>query len=257
LIDSHAHLTHPDYAREGPAEILRRAAEEGVEAVVSVAYDIGSCEDVVRLAGSEPSVRAVVGIHPHEADRWAGDDLARVEELARGATVVAVGETGLDHYRDYADRKNQERLFHEQLALAARVGKPVVLHVRDAHDAALGILREHERELTGGVFHCYSGDAAFLEEALPLGFSISIPGTVTFGRDDGKLAEAIRVCPEERLLLETDCPWLAPVPHRGRRNEPAYVRFVLARVAEIRGTPAPELDRITTRNTRRLFRMEE
>jgi TatD DNase family protein len=255
LIDSHAHLTHPDYGAEGPRALIARAAEAGVEHVVCVAYDIPSCEEVVRLAEGEPAVSAVVGVHPHEADRARPEDLARVEELAKRPSVVAVGETGLDFYRDWADRGNQERLFHEQLALAARVGKPVVIHAREAHERLLDVLREHEKELTGGVLHCFSGDRAFLEAVLPLGFSISIPGTVTFAKKNGRLAESARACPPDRLLIETDCPWLAPVPHRGKRNEPAFVRYVLEEVAALRGVSPDEADRTTTENTRRLFRL--
>jgi len=257
LIDSHAHLTHPDFSSGSPSDLVRRAAAAGVERIVSVAYDVPSCDDVVRLAASEPAVRAVVGIHPHEADRAAEEDLARVEELARRPEVVAVGETGLDFYRNYADRRNQERLFHEQLALAARVGKPVVIHDREAHEVLLAILKEHEGELAGGVMHCFSGDRSFMEKVLPLGFAISIPGTVTFAKSNGALAEVVRACPADRILVETDCPWLAPVPHRGKRNEPAYLRFTVERVAEIRGWSFEETDRATTENANRLFRMEE
>ncbi|MFH1681845.1 MAG: TatD family hydrolase [Candidatus Eisenbacteria bacterium] len=256
MIDSHAHLTHPDYRGVSPGELIGRAAAAGVEGVVCVAYDIPSCEDVVRLAESESAVRAVVGIHPHEADRALAGDLARVEELAKRPKVVGIGETGLDFYRDYADRKNQERLFHEQLSLAARVGKPVVIHDREAHDTLLSILVEHEKELTGGVLHCFSGGRSFMEKVLPLGLAISVPGTLTFAKGDGKLADVVRSCPEDRILVETDCPWLAPVPHRGKRNEPAYVRFVLEKVAEIRGKDLRQMDRITTENTRRVFLME-
>jgi TatD DNase family protein len=180
-----------------------------------------------------------------------------VEELARRPEVVAVGETGLDFYRNYADRGNQERLFHEQLALAARVGKPVVIHDREAHEVLLAILRAHEGELTGGVMHCFSGDRSFMEKVLPLGFAVSIPGTVTFTKPNGALAEVVRACPADRILVETDCPWLAPVPHRGRRNEPAYVRFTVERVAEIRKWTFEEADRATSENARRVFRMEE
>ncbi|RPJ48599.1 MAG: TatD family deoxyribonuclease, partial [Candidatus Latescibacterota bacterium] len=187
----------------------------GVERVVCVAYDIASCDEVARLARVETSVSAVVGIHPHESDRARAEDIARVEELGRLPEVVAIGETGLDFYRDWADRSNQERLFHEQISLAARLAKPIVIHSRDAAERLIAVLEEHEGELTGGVFHCFSGDRAFLDRALALGFSISIPGTVTFSKKNGKLAEAVRACPADRLLVETDCPWLAPAPHRG------------------------------------------
>ncbi len=257
MIDSHAHLTYPEYSEVTPRELLDRAGEAGVEHVVCVAFDIPSNEEVARLASAEDRVSAVVGIHPHEADRCTEADLKRVEELTALPDVVAVGETGLDYYRNWSDFENQRRLFHEQIALAARTGMPLVIHDRDAHDDLVAILREHERELSGGVMHCFSGGTDLLDAVLPLGFYISIPGPVTFPkRDDGKLADVVRACPADRLLVETDCPWLTPVPHRGKRNEPAFVRFVLERVARIRGEETEELDRITTENTRRLFRLE-
>lgn len=257
MIDSHAHLTHPDYGDEGAAALLGRAAAAGVEGVVCVAYDIPSNDDVVALAGADPRVSAVVGIHPHEADRRTDADFARLEEIARRPEVVGIGETGLDFYRDWADFDNQRRLFRETLDLAARVGKPVVIHDRDAHDEVARTLAEHAGDLAGGVMHCFSGDVALLEAVLPLGFYVSIPGTITFAKhDDGPLADVVRACPADRLLVETDCPWLTPAPHRGKRNEPAHVRFVLDRVARIRGEAVDDLDRITTENTKRLFRRE-
>lgn len=257
MIDSHAHLTYPEYGDEGADALLDRAGEAGVDHVVCVAYDIPSNEAVVDLAARESRVSAVVGIHPHESDRWAAADLERVEALARRPEVVAVGETGLDFYRDWAEPENQRRLFREHLAMAGRVGKPVVVHDRDAHDEVAKTLAEHAGSYPGGVMHCFSGDVALMEAVLPLGFYVSIPGPITFPvKDGGKLADVVRNCPEDRLLVETDCPWLTPAPHRGKRNEPAHVRYVLERVARIRERSVEEMDRITAENTRRLFRLE-
>ncbi|MFH1276768.1 MAG: TatD family hydrolase [Candidatus Eisenbacteria bacterium] len=257
MIDSHAHLTHPDYGDEGADALLARAGEEGVDHVVCVAYDIPSNEAVIELSARDRRVSAVVGIHPHESDKATAADLERMEELARRPEVVGVGETGLDFYRDWADPVSQRRLFREQLAMAGRVGKPVVIHDRDAHDEVAGVLAEHAGAFPGGVMHCFSGDVALMEAVLPLGFYVSIPGPITFSKkDDGKLADVVRECPEDRLLIETDCPWLTPAPHRGKRNEPAHVRYVLERVARIRGRSTEEMDRITEENTRRLFRLE-
>lgn len=256
MIDSHAHLTYPDYADEGTDGLIARAVDAGVEHILCVAYDAPSCGDVVRLARREARVSAVVGVHPHEADRVSPDDLAEVEEIARDAVVVGIGELGLDYYRDYADHDNQKRLFHAGLETAARLKKPVVIHDRNAHDDVLAILKEHVGDLVGGVMHCFSGDHRFMDKVLDLGFFISIPGPITFsGKGGGRLEEVVRACPGDRLLIETDCPWLAPVPFRGKRNEPAYVRFVLEKIAEIRGAPVEELDASTTRNTERLFQL--
>jgi len=254
LIDSHAHLTYPDYGEVTPRELIKRAAAAGVDHIVCVAYDISSCEAVVDLAAAEPSVSAVVGIHPHEADRVKPGDLERVEALAARTEVVAIGEMGLDFYRDYADHDNQRRLFRDQLDLAARAQKPVVIHDRDAHDEVLATLREKAGRIRGGVMHCFSGGRDLMEAVLPLGFYVSIPGPVTFAKkNDGKLAEVARECPADRLLVETDCPWLTPAPHRGKRNEPAYVAHVVNRVAEIRGVDPAKLGALTAANARRLF----
>ena len=254
MIDSHAHLTYPDYAGEGTDGLIARAVDAGVEHILCVAYDAPSCRDVVRLARREPRVSAVVGVHPHEADRVTPGDLEEVEEIARDDEIVGIGELGLDYYRDYADHDNQKRLFHTGLEMAARLKKPVVIHDREAHDDVFAILEEHVGDLVGGVMHCFSGDRSFMDKVIGLGFYISIPGPVTFSRKGGgRLEDVVRACPEERLLIETDCPWLAPVPFRGKRNEPAYVRFVLEKIAEIRGADIEELDKVTTRNTKRLF----
>ena len=256
MIDSHAHITHEAYEDDGPRALIERAAEAGVDRIVCIAYDFPSCSAVVDLAGTWDVVHAVVGIHPHEADRATGEEMAHVEEMARLERVVAVGETGLDYFRDYADHKKQARLFHDHLELAARVGKPVVIHDREAHGDVVDGLKEHASRIPGGVMHCFSGDLSLMEEVLSLGFYISIPGSITFKKNlGGPLDDVVRACPEDRLLIETDCPWLAPVPHRGKRNEPAFVRFVLDRVAEILGRDAGEIDRFTTENTARLFRI--
>ncbi|MBN1825144.1 MAG: TatD family hydrolase [Candidatus Eisenbacteria bacterium] len=259
MIDSHAHLTFPEYGADAPEMLLDRAGAAGVEHVICVPYDIASNEEVVALAAREPRTSAVVGIHPHEADRVTDGDLARIEELVADPRVVAVGELGLDYYRDYADHGNQRRLFERQLETAARAGKPVVIHDREAHDDVLAILRERSGDLAGGVMHCFSGGEAELERAVDLGFFISIPGPITFAKKPGgRLERVARLCPEDRLLIETDCPWLTPEPHRGRGlNEPAFVRFVLERVAAVRERGVEEMDRITAANTRRLFRLEE
>jgi len=255
VIDSHAHITHGDYREEGPAPLIERAVEAGVERIIAVAYDVPSCSDVIEIAGKHENVHAVIGIHPHEADRATAEDLARVEEMAKRPEVVGIGETGLDFYRDWADPGKQMSLFRSHLEMAGRVGKPVVIHDRDAHDDVVARLAEYAPHFPGGVMHCFSGGLSLMEAILPLGFYVSIPGTVTFPKNrGGPLDDVIRDCPEDRLLVETDCPWLAPVPHRGKKNEPAYVRFVLERVAELRGRDVADMDRITTENTLRLFR---
>ncbi len=255
MIDSHAHITHKDYAEEGARPLIERAAAAGVEEIVCVAYDVPSCREVIDLAREHDPVCAVVGVHPHEADRVTGEELDRVEEMAREPEVVGIGETGLDFFRHWADPERQRSLFRHHLQMAGRVGKPVVIHDRDAHDEVVDGLQAHASGFPGGVMHCFSGDVSLMNQVLPLGFYISIPGTITFSKvKGGRLDEVVRQCPEDRLLLETDCPWLTPTPHRGKRNEPSYVPFILKRVAEILGRDEADVDRITTENTLRLFR---
>ncbi len=255
MIDSHAHLTHPDFAEDGVGALVTRAEEAGVNRIICIAYDIPSCRETVEAAEKFDSVYAVIGLHPHEADRVDDNDIIRVEEMARHKKVVAIGETGLDFYRDWAKRENQEKLFRASLEIAGRLEKPVVIHDREAHDDVVATLKEHAGRFPGGVMHCFSGDTGLMESVLPLGFYISIPGTITFGKKEGPLHDVVRRCPEDRLLIETDCPWLTPAPHRGKRNEPAYVRFVRDKVAEILGRDPEEIDRLTTENTERLFRL--
>ncbi len=254
MIDSHAHITYPDYDEVGGAAgLLDRARENGVNEVICIAYDLPSCEDVFALAQERENVYAVVGMHPHEADRATPAHAARVEEMAADPKVVGIGEAGLDYFREYAKRENQMHWFHESMKLSARVQKPVVIHDREAHDDVVAVLKEHADAIPGGVMHCFSGDRALMDAILPLGFYVSIPGTITFGKKEGPLHEVVKNCPRDRLLIETDCPFLTPAPHRGKRNEPAYVRFVLEKIAAILDEDPAEIDRITTANTRRLF----
>jgi len=255
LVDSHCHLAEPDFDTDRDA-VLARAAAAGVAQIVCVGATgpVESNFPAVALAGRQApvSIVATVGIHPHDAST--ADDAA-FEALAGLATrpgVVAVGETGLDFHYDRSPRPAQRAAFARTVALARSCGRPLVVHVREAHADAATILRAEGADAVGGVIHCFTGERADVRPYLDLGFSISVAGIVTFKNAD-PLRDAVRAVPLDRLLVETDAPYLAPVPHRGRRNEPAYVRLVAETVAAVRGEPFPAVAAATTANARRLF----
>jgi TatD DNase family protein len=250
LIDSHVHLTVKKYRKDLQA-VLARAREAGLAAMVNVGFDIDSSADGVRLAEQHADIYAAVGVHPHDADTVDDYILSYLGDLSANPKVVAIGEIGLDFYRDLSPRRVQEEVFVEQLALADKVGLPVVIHDRDAHRRVIDILRGERA--SRGVMHCFSGDFNLARQALDLGFYISFAGPITY--DGVKAAEIIKKAPQDRILVETDCPYLPPVPFRGKRNEPAYVRYVLARVAEILGKTLEETESLTDANTRRLFNL--
>ncbi len=248
MIDSHAHLTVKKYRKDLDA-VLSRARKAGVSAVVNVGFDVDSSADGVRLARDRSDVFAAVGVHPHDAATVDDYVLSYLEELAGDAKVVAIGEIGLDFYRDLSPRRVQEEVFVKQLALAERVGLPVIIHDRDAHRRVMEILKGEK--VSRGVMHCFSGDMGLARQALDLGLHISFAGPITY--NGAGAAAIIRKMPPERLLIETDCPYLAPVPFRGKRNEPAYVKYVLERMAQVLGRPVEEIDALTEGNARRLF----
>jgi TatD DNase family protein len=248
VFDSHCHLT--DKAFVNPDEAIQRARDAGVELMTTVGLDRDDCPKAVELADKHNGVYAAVGIHPHEADRFQDSDLDRLRELAKNPKVRAIGETGLDFFRDYAGHDNQRRAFHAQIELAKELALPLVLHIRDAYPEAMAILKEHG--YYRGVLHCYSGDKAFALEAVRLGFYVAFSGSLTYGGT--RLPDAARALPIERVMVETDAPYLTPVPYRGRmKNEPALVRHTLAALATILGLPLSEAARITTENGKRLF----
>ncbi len=250
MIDTHAHLSSSKYRGDLPA-VLKRARMAGVVAIISVGYDMPSSEASVRLADLEEDVFAAVGIHPHDARKLDEEALAKLEELCQHPKVVAIGEIGLDFYRNLSPRKIQEKAFRDQIRLARQLDLPIIVHDRDAHSKVIEILRSEK--VSNGVMHCFSGDLNVARQAVAMGLYISFAGPVTYGGK--KAAQIVRRIPEDRLLVETDCPYLAPVPHRGKRNEPAYVRFVAERLADLLGKSLEEVDAITDANARRLFNL--
>jgi TatD DNase family protein len=252
VIDAHAHLTDERLLPEAAA-VAARARAAGVVGIVTIGTTVEDSRAAAALAVELPGVWAAVGIHPHNAEGGTGEALAEIERLAALPEVVAIGETGLDYHYDNAPRERQRDLFRRHLALGARLDLPVVVHCRDADDDCRALLREAGAG-TRGVLHCFVGGRPLLEAALEIGWYVSFSGMVTFKNFQN--AELLRAVPLDRLLVETDSPYLAPVPHRGKRNEPAFVTHVAARAAELRGEDPAELAAATTRNARTLYRME-
>jgi TatD DNase family protein len=247
IVDSHAHL---DMLEDLDA-VMARAHEAGVSRVVTIGVDAASNEWAASAAASRPDVWATVGLHPHDAKDRSEAVLARLEELARSPRVVGVGEAGLDYYYDRSPRDEQQAVFREQIAIAKRVGKALVIHTRDAWEDTFSILAA-EPPPERLVFHCWSGGPAEVPRALDLGAVLSFSGTVTF-KNAGDLREAARLTPLDRLVVETDAPFLTPMPHRGKRNEPAFVVHTLALVAELKDVSLEDASAATTENVERLF----
>ena len=252
FFDSHCHLTDARLAADAPG-LVERAREAGVTGVVTIASDAEDAALALALAEALPGVWATAGIHPHVAA--AADEAAwqRIAELAGRERVVALGETGLDYHYDHSPRDAQRRAFTRHIGLAHDLGLPLVVHSREADEDTAAIIREAGPEVTG-VLHCFAGGAALLEAGLEAGWMISFSGLVTFRNYDG--AELVRAVPADRLLVETDAPYLAPVPHRGRRNEPAFVRHVAEGVAALRGEAVEAVAAYTSRNARAFYRLE-
>jgi TatD DNase family protein len=248
VIDSHAHLTVKAYRKDLDA-VLRRTEEGGVTAIINASFDVPSSEAAVGLAKRHGNIYASVGIHPHDAKTLNIEALERLEELAANPKVVAIGEIGLDFYRDLSPRRTQEDAFRLQIGLAKKVGLPIIIHDRDAHQQTMHILKDEK--VSHGVLHCFSGDLNLARQGIELGLYISFAGPITYnGR---KAREILKWISQDRILIETDCPYLTPVPYRGKRNEPAYVRYVLERVAEVLEQPLEDVNRLTEVNTRQLF----
>ena len=253
LIDSHAHIQGKEFAQDLSA-VIERAQQAGLEKIIVVggAGDLSSNEAAVELAGSSSMLYATVGMHPHDAKEVQEKDLLFLEELMRRPRVVAVGETGLDFYYDHSPRELQVKMFNRfiQMALAARL--PLVVHNRQADREAAELLRYEGKGEIRGVIHCFTSDYEAAREFLDLGLYISFSGIVTF-KNAESLREVVRRLPLDRILVETDSPYLAPVPHRGKRNEPAFVRFVAETVAQVKGIALEEVAEATSRNAQELF----
>lgn len=251
MIDSHCHLEMLDREIDS---VLERAKKEGVVTVITISSDRESIEESVKLAEKYDSVYATVGLHPHDAKEFNSKTTHRIFELSKHPKVVAIGETGLDYHYNHSPREKQREVFEEQLALAKETGLPVIVHSREAFEDTFSILKESQ--VQRGVMHCYSGTIEWAKRFIDLGFMISISGVVTF-KNANKIKEVAKYVPDEYLLIETDAPYLTPEPMRGRKNEPAYLKYVAKTLAELRGVTIEDIDRITTVNTKRLFKIGE
>lgn len=248
LIDSHAHVDFPQFTDDRDA-VIERARDSGLTALVNIGTNVNTSRASVRLAERYDFIWATVGIHPHDAQTATSEAVAELRALTQEPKVVAIGEIGLDYYRDYSPRPTQREAFRHQLALASELDLPVVVHSRDAHGDVVSILRDWEGT---GVFHTYAGGPKRLDQVLDMGFFIGLSGPVTYSGAE-KLRDVARAVPLDRLLIETDCPYLTPEPHRGKRNEPAFVRFVAQAIARARGESMDKIARATPENARRLF----
>ena len=251
MIDTHTHLNDPKY-KDDLEQVISRAVEAGVERMVVCGYDAPSSRQAVELAARYEAVYATVGVHPHDAVRFNPVIEDEIRELAANEKVAAIGETGLDFHYDFSPRPNQVVVLEHHLVMAEELGLPVVVHSREANKEILQVLAGHASKLAGCVLHCFSGDEKQAQAALELGFYIGIDGPVTF-KGSEELRRVVEMCPMDRLLIETDCPYMAPVPFRGKRNEPAYVTYIAAEIARIKGVSVEMVAEATTRNARGLF----
>lgn len=252
LVDTHTHLNDAKFA-EDCESVIARAREAGVTRMINMGDTLASSEQAVTLAEAHEGLYAGVGIHPEEAFEMTACEDDILAAWAAKPEVVAIGEIGLDYYweKDPDKRRLQQRIFIRQLDLARQLHLPVCIHDRDAHGDTLAILKREGRGIRG-VLHCYSGSLEMARELLKLGWYLGVDGPLTF-KNAAKLPEIVRAMPLERLLVETDAPYMAPVPMRGKRNEPSFVRFVAAKVAELRGLSLEEVARVTTRNAENLY----
>ncbi len=261
-IDSHCHLTDARFDEDREA-VVERARQAGVERIVVVADSFASSREALEQVRSHEGLYATAGMHPHHAGEWTdahARELLDLLRLGRATTArpgfVAVGEAGLDFYYDFAPREAQARALQEQIEVARQMGLPLVLHCRDAYDLFLDLLREQEVGTVGGVVHCFSGTAKQAREIVDLGLSLGFGGTLTFKTND-QGREAARAVPLDSILIETDAPYLAPVPKRGGRNEPAWIPYAAARLAAERGISEERLSEALWANTVRLFRLPQ
>jgi TatD DNase family protein len=251
-IDTHAHLTMPEYSDLN--EVLLRAKDAKVEAIINASFDLGSSRASVCLSGDSDLVFAAVGIHPHHAEEVTAAALSELKHLLSDPRVVGVGETGLDYFKMQNTRESQINAFRAALRLAQEVDKPAIIHCRDAQEDVIKIMKEENKGKLKGVFHCFAGDDELIEFAKEIGFYISFTGNLTFKKTQ-RVCENVSKVPLSMLLLETDCPYLAPEPFRGKRNEPAYVYYIAKAIAEIKGVAIEEVAKATTQNAKDLFKI--
>lgn len=252
VVDTHCHLDMEAYDIDRE-EVIAEARVAGVGKIISIGIDLKSSQRAVKLAERHQNIFATVGVHPHNVAETQESHYEKIMALAGHPKVVAYGEIGLDYAKKYAPENQQRDHFQRQVKMAKELNLPLVIHDREAHDEIMALLKESAPFPAGGVMHCFSGDRELADKVLALGFYISIPGVVTFNKADS-LKEVVIHAPISSLLLETDAPYLAPVPRRGKRNLPAYVLHTAQKIAELKEIPLAEVARQTTKNAEKLFR---
>lgn len=253
LIDSHSHLEMPEFRRD-LTDVIQRAKASGVEYIFTVGTEKKDWNRAIEIAHSHPSVYAILGVHPHNAREIDEETYPTLRKLCADDKVRAYGEIGLDFYRNLSPREVQLKRFREQIQFARELGLPIVVHDREAHKETLEILKSEKAENCGGIIHCFSGDYEMAKACIEMGFFISIPGSITF-KSAERFQEVIKQIPLQSLLIETDAPFLAPVPFRGKRNEPSYVRYTAQKIAEIKKVSFEKLAEVTTENALRVYRL--
>jgi TatD DNase family protein len=252
MIDSHCHIDFKEFAGKTD-EIVGNALEAGVHTLINIGANLQTSINSVALSKKYDCIYATVGVHPHDAKIYNDEIEVKLLELMVNKKVVAVGEIGLDFYRDLSPRNIQRKIFRRQLEIAVDRKLPVVIHTRDSFQETLKIVKEYQSRLTGGVFHCFPGTVKDAYTVVDMGFYISVGGVITFPK--AKMAEVAGEAPLESILLETDSPYLTPEPFRGKTNQPAYVRYVRDKVAELRGISKDEVEKITDRNCQKMYRL--
>lgn len=254
LFDSHAHY-HDEQYNHDRYDALKRAHDEGVGYILAVSTDIASSVENIALSQQFDFVYAAVGIHPHSVMDANNNIISALADFSSYPKVVAIGEIGLDYYYDNTPREAQKIWFGKQINLARNLNMPIIVHDRDAHEDVMNIILSEKAREVGGVFHCFSGSVETAREVLNNNFYISVGGPVTF-KNAKKVLEVIKYVPDDRLLIETDCPYLTPEPYRGRRNESGFVKLVAEKIASIKNVPVEELIENTTINAKRLFNIQ-
>lgn len=254
LIDTHAHIDMEDFDAD-LEEMLQRAKDNGIEKIIIPAVEPSTFDRVIKIAEKYENIYGSVGIHPSEAKTYSEDVYYQMHELAQNKKIVAIGEIGLDYYWDKSFVQLQKEVFERQIELAKKVEKPIIVHDRDAHLDTIEILKKTNAHETGVIMHCFSGSADFAEECVKEGFYIALGGVVTF-KNAKKMKEVAKIVPIDKLLIETDSPYLTPEPYRGKRNEPAYVKFAAEEIAKLREMPFEELAQATSANALKIFRLD-
>lgn len=255
LFDSHAHYNDERF-REDLDEILSSMKDNNVGYIMNACSSVDEFEDIKNIIEKYPFVYGAAGVHPHETEKMTEKDIERIEAFSKHPKIKAIGEIGLDYFYDNSPKEAQKYWFARQVDLAVKLDMPVIIHDRDAHKDTMDILKEHDVKKVGGAFHCYTGSAEMVKDVLDMNMYIAFGGSVTF-KKAAKPIEAARVVPIDRIIIETDCPYLTPEPHRGKRNSSLYIHYVAEKLAEIKGVSVGEIIEKTAENAKKCFRIDE